>query len=197
MIHMSFTDPLMIQLSSKAQQRASVISDVPIRKSQVVDFRHATFCDQHAIRKLVRSERLNFTGLDWRNFLVAIDENGLAGAVQIRKHKDGSRELASLVVRADARGRGIGARLIEASLAWESGTVHMITNEVYGAYYAQWGFRLIQPSAAPSKVRHNYRLGRLARVISFLKGQPLRRLVILELPRDVVLRSTAPLGDGR
>jgi hypothetical protein len=31
-------------------------------------------------------------------------------------------------------------------------------------------------------VRLNYRIGRLARLISFMRGQPARRLMILERP---------------
>ena len=74
--------------------------------------RPATETDQVAIRTLVRSERLNPHRLDWPNFVVAVDQRGLVGAVQLRKHWDGSRELGSLVVRKEARRQAIASKLI-------------------------------------------------------------------------------------
>ena len=145
-----------------------------------VAVRRAAEADAAGIRALVRGERVNPTGLDWRNFLVAADERGLVGTVQMRRHPDGSRELGSLVVAERARGRGIAARLIDALLAAERGRVLMITGEDFAAHYGRWGFRRIEPGAAPAAVRRNYRIGRLAIVVSLLKRRPLRRLVILD-----------------
>ncbi len=144
-----------------------------------ITLRRATEQDQPAIRALVHSERLNPHNLDWRNFLVATDAGGIVGAVQLRRHRDGSRELGSLVVRKEARRQGIGSRLIEALLAPEHGRVLMITGAAFAARYARFGFRRIGADAAPAPVRRNYRLGSLAAVISLLMGRP-RRLAILE-----------------
>jgi amino-acid N-acetyltransferase len=142
--------------------------------------RAATERDQAAIRALVLGERLNPTGLDWRNFVVAVDDDGLAGAVQMRKHRDGSRELGSLVVAAQRRGQGIAARLIDALLASERVAVHMIAGAAHAAHYRRWGFRAIEPQQAARSVRFNYRIGQLACVVSFLKRRERRQLVILE-----------------
>ncbi len=142
--------------------------------------RPAIESDQPAIRDLVRSERLNPTGLKWQNFLVAADEAGICGAVQLRRHADGSRELGSLVVAPPARGQGMAARLIDTLLADERGRVLMITDGAFAWHYERWGFRRIDTGAAPSAVRFNYRIGRLARVISFLLRRPKRKLVILD-----------------
>ena len=81
---------------------------------EALTIRLATEMDQLAIRAMIRSERLNPTGLDWPSFMVATDERGLAGAVQLRRHRDGSRELGTLVVRKQARGHGIAGKLIDA-----------------------------------------------------------------------------------
>ena len=80
----------------------------------MITIRPATNQDQLAIRALVRTERLNPTDLNWPNFVVAAGERGLVGAVQLRIHTAGSRELGSLVVRKEARGQGIASRLIDA-----------------------------------------------------------------------------------
>jgi hypothetical protein len=56
----------------------------------------------------------------------------------------------------------------------------MITDLAYAAHYRRWGFRAVEPHQAPSSVRWNYRMGSMARIISFAKGLPKKRLAILE-----------------
>lgn len=149
-----------------------------------VRIRSATKEDQSVIRKLVHGEHLNPNGLNWSNFLVAALGDRIIGAVQMRKHSDGSHELGSLVVSKDARGYGVASRLIDRMLAAEPGPVWMITAQVWAGTYTHWGFQPIEPQSAPIKVRRNYRLGSLAGILSFFRRQPARRLVILErLPR--------------
>ncbi|TIT81302.1 MAG: GNAT family N-acetyltransferase, partial [Mesorhizobium sp.] len=136
--------------------------------------------DQQAICALVHSERLNPSGIDWPNFLVAAMEGRIIGAVQIRKHADGSRELGSLVVAKEARGQGVASRMIDALLASDPNPVWLITAAPNAGAYSRWGFKQIETRAAPAKVRRNHLLGSLARIISFVMRRPMRRLVILE-----------------
>ena len=145
-----------------------------------INIRHATELDQQAIRDLVRSERLNPMNLIWPNFLVAATEHRVVGAVQMRRHSDGSHELGSLVVSKEARGQGIATRLIDALLVHEQRPVWMITADTFAGTFSQWGFQQIEPQTAPVKVRRNYQMGSLARVVSFVMRRPMRRLVILE-----------------
>ena len=121
-----------------------------LRQSAYLTVRPATETDQVAIRALVRSERLNPYGLDWPNFLVAVGRGGLVGAVQLRRHRDGSRELGSLVVRQEARRQGIASRLINTLLAGANERVLLITTEAFASRYERWGFRQIEPAAAPA-----------------------------------------------
>ena len=142
--------------------------------------RRATERDQQAIRALVHSERLNPNGLNWPNFLVAATGGRIIGAVQMRKHTDGSRELGSLVVAKEARGRGIASRLIDTLLTGDPDPVWLITAAPKAGAFSRWGFEQIEPRAAPVKVRRNHFMGSLVRVISFVMRRPMRRLVILE-----------------
>jgi amino-acid N-acetyltransferase len=135
-----------------------------MKQSAHLTVRPATETDQVAIRALVRSERLNPYGLDWPNFLVAVGSGGLVGAVQLRRHRDGSRELGSLVVRQEARRQGIASRLINTLLAGMNERVLLITAEAFAARYERWGFRQIEPAAAPAAIRRNYRIGSLVSV---------------------------------
>jgi len=156
--------------------------------------RRATERDQEAIRALVHSERLNPTSLAWPNFLVAETESRIIGAVQMRKHADGSRELGSLVVAQEARGQGIASRLIDVLLAGDQKPVWLITAAPNADAYARWGFMQIETRAAPAKVRRNHLMGSLARIISFVMRRPMRRLVILERPAGewTTWRASAP-----
>ena len=158
-------------------------------QSAHLTIRPAIETDQLAIRSLVHSERLNPYGLDWPNFMVAVIGPVLVGAVQLRRHLDGSRELGSLVVRKEARRRGIASRLIDALLAGTNERVLLITVEALAARYERWGFRPIEPEAAPAAIRRNYRIGSLASVTALLKLRRIRRLVILDRDESAPLHS--------
>lgn len=157
-----------------------------------VTIRRATESDQVAIKTLVRSERLNPHKLDWPNFVVAVDDRGLVGAVQLRKHGDGLRELGSLVVRKEARRQGIASRLIDALIAGASERVLMITGRAYVARYRRWGFRPIEPAAAPPPIRRNYLIGSVMSLTALFTRGRIRRLVILDRARSARQSTRAP-----
>lgn len=144
--------------------------------------RPAAPSDQPRIHVLVRRERLNPIGLDWTRFLVAEDERGIVGAVQLRRHADGARELGSLVVAPAARGQGIATRLIDTLLAPQRDRVLMITDGAHAGHFRRWGFQPIDAREAPRSVRFNHRMGRLGRLLSLLHRRPPRRLVVLQRP---------------
>jgi len=151
-----------------------------MKPNHVIAVRPATDCDASDIVTLVRSERLNPFDLDWRRFVVATDGTEVVGAVQVRRHPDGSRELGSLVVRKDARRHGIASRLIDAALSAYGLRIFMITGTRFAHHYERWGFRRIASRRAPWPVLRNYWLGRLAAIQSFLAGRPPNTLAVLE-----------------
>jgi len=141
--------------------------------------RPASERDQDAITALVHRERMNPFDLDWRRFLVAADARGVAGAVQLRDHFDGSRELSSLVVRADVRTRGVAARLIDAIMLFARGRVYMITGARFASHYAHWGFAPVEAASAPLGVLRNYVFGRLVGFASRAMGRTPNPLAVL------------------
>lgn len=143
--------------------------------------RRAVVSDQAAIEALVSGERLNPNGIEWPGFRVATHGNAVVGAVQMRRHRDGSRELGSLVVSWEYRGRGIASMLIESVLADQFGPVHVVTARAEATRYARWGFRSIAPAWAPRAVRRNFFLGQvMGGAVALLRGRAPRRLVILK-----------------
>jgi amino-acid N-acetyltransferase len=143
--------------------------------------RPATAEDQPHILTLARGQRIKPTGLDWPKFVVAEAEGKVIGAVQLRNHPDGSKELGSLVVAPAYRHRGIAARLIDRRVADATGRVFVITGEVHENYYRRWGFQPIVPREAPFFVRANYWIGYLGGgLLSKLRGRAVNHLAVFE-----------------
>ena len=142
--------------------------------------RRAIAADEPAIHALVRGERLNPYHLYCRNFVVAMADEELIGASQIRHHRDGSLELGSVVVARAWRGRGISVELIDRLLAEEPGIVHVITRQRHADHYARWGFESVPCHAAPSAIRRNYRIGSsIGTVMAVLQRRRINWLTIL------------------
>ena len=82
--------------------------------ARLFTLRPAAQADDQAIRDLVHIGQINPTGLDWRRFLVAETGQGqVIGCGQVKPHRDGSRELASIVVHPAWRGQGVARAVIE------------------------------------------------------------------------------------
>ncbi len=143
--------------------------------------RPATAQDQPHILSLARAERIKPTGLNWPKFIVADEHGEIVGAVQLRNHPDGSKELGSLVVAPAFRHRGVAAQMIERCLAGATGRVLIITGRAHEDYYARWGFRRIKPGEAPTFVCLNYWMGYLGGgLLSMLRGRAVNHLAVLE-----------------
>lgn len=147
--------------------------------------RQATAADSASIRRLVRAQpRMNPTGLDWRNFVIAAAPDGrVVGCVQLRPAGPDAVELGSLVVHPEHRGRGLAGRLVAAMLARTEARVFVVTPAAHSRHYAPWGFRRIGARDAPPQVAVNYLIGQAASGLRVLQGYRPRRMAILERPR--------------
>ncbi|MFZ8842750.1 GNAT family N-acetyltransferase [Thermoflexus sp.] len=123
--------------------------------------------DGPIIRRMIREARLNPFGLHIPRFWVAEVQGRVVGAVQIRPHRDGSRELASLVVDPAWRGRGIGSALVRAQLARVREPLVLICRPELEPFYARFGFRRLRPEEMPPFFRWTERIARWL-------GRPLR-----------------------
>jgi amino-acid N-acetyltransferase len=107
-----------------------------------VILRPAVLADAAGIRRMIREERLNPFSLDWRRFIIAEDKNrSMVACVQVKPHRDGTRELASLVVLPQVRGQGLARMLIETVLARENGTLYLTCRDSLIPLYARFGFK--------------------------------------------------------
>ncbi|HEV2034208.1 MAG TPA: GNAT family N-acetyltransferase [Candidatus Dormibacteraeota bacterium] len=116
--------------------------------------RSATQADQATIRRLVREANINPMSLDWPNFVVAEEDGMIVGVGQVKTHRDGSRELASIAVVPARQGQGIARALIETLLAREPGVVLYLTcrRELEGLYQ-RFGFRTLKRAEYPPYFR--------------------------------------------
>ena len=142
--------------------------------------RPATAGDSGAIRKLVYQTGINPTGLDWHRFTVAVSEAGeVVGCGQIKPHRDGSRELASIAVQPPWRLQGVARAVIEDLIGNASQAVslsgsafpglYLVCREELGAFYAKFGFRAIPEAEMPPHFKHITRLFRTLVKVSRIK----------------------------
>lgn len=104
---------------------------------------------------------INPTGLDWRRFVVIRGEDGrLLACAQIKPHRDGTRELASLAVTPACRGQGLARQLVEHLLAQNAPPLYLTCARRLQPLYERFGFRRLQPAQMPPD------LGRLSRWIN-------------------------------
>ncbi len=79
----------------------------------MMEIREAEWSERRDIKTLVRRSELNPVGIDWRRFLVAIDDVGeIVGIGQIKIHRS-ARELASIAVVPSWQGKGVARGIIE------------------------------------------------------------------------------------
>jgi N-acetylglutamate synthase-like GNAT family acetyltransferase len=135
--------------------------------------------DFPAIRTLIHKAGINPTGLKWSRFVVAISPGGnFLGCGQIKLHGDGSKELASIAVKEEERGRGIARAVIEHLLAREpSRPVYLMCRARLGALYARFGFIAIDFADMPPYFRN---INRLAKIING-KARPENQLLVMRL----------------
>jgi N-acetylglutamate synthase-like GNAT family acetyltransferase len=92
--------------------------------------------------------------LDWPNFVVAEGDGAIVVVGQVKAHRDGTRELASIAVVPARQSQGLGRAIIETLLARERGVVLYLTcrRELQG-YYERFGFRRLERAEYPPYFR--------------------------------------------
>lgn len=115
--------------------------------------RPATSSDQAAISAIVRAANINPLGLDWRRFLVAEENGEVVGIGQIKPHRDGSLELASIAVIPSRQREGIANRLITTLLDGQTEPIYLMCQQPLETFYQRFGFARITPAAMPPYFR--------------------------------------------
>ena len=115
--------------------------------------------DESRIKKLVHNAHINPTGLDWQRFILATTAEGaVIGCGQIKPHRDGSSELASIVVEPDWRGQGVARKIIEVLIAAHPGSLYLTCRGSLESFYTRFGFVRLSPEEMPPYFRRISRL---------------------------------------
>lgn len=145
--------------------------------------RPALASDQKAIRALVRQARVNPLGIKWPNFMVAEIDGQIIGIGQLKVHRDGSRELASIAVQKAYRRQGIASMIIRELLDGEEGTLYLMCLEKMEGFYQGFGFRRATGAALTRDLARIDRLNRyFAKVVSFFTSRPIFGIMMRRNP---------------
>ncbi len=147
----------------------SAVQQVLLRAAQPRDMRR--------IRAIIRRARINRLGLRWRRFTVAVSGMQIIGCVQLKPHRDGTVELASLAVERDWRGRGIGEQLVADCVARHANALHLMCTHKLVAYYLRLGFAVVALPDLPPYFR------RLMRVLAVVAPRAIKRSRIVVMAR--------------
>ena len=150
-----------------------------IINENMVRLRKATEKDASSIRVLIRRVQINPTGLDWRHFLVAVDDQDRVIATgQVKPLRDGTRELASIATKPDYRNQGLASAIITQLLVQTPRPLYLVCLERMGSFYVRFGFRELTPQEMPRV------LGREAAFVAWLRrhiAHNMSRLLVMKI----------------
>lgn len=124
--------------------------------------RPATVADRTAILRLMRPQDYNRINLRPTCFVVAEADGEIIGIGQIKRHREGTAELASLVVAAERRGAGIGSALVRHLVAQHMGPLYLFCLAELESFYASLGFVRVERRQLPLWLAFIHWVGNLA-----------------------------------
>jgi N-acetylglutamate synthase-like GNAT family acetyltransferase len=130
------------------------------------------------IRDLIHFVGINPMGLDWKRFVVAVnDRDEMLGCGQLKPHRPDILELASIAVYPEHRGKGVARAIIEYLLNDSPRPLYLMCESALGALYEKFGFRAISCEEMP---RYFQRISKLAGLVTTL-AQREERLLVMKL----------------
>ena len=147
----------------------------------MIAIRPATAADQQTLVAIIRQARLNPMNLTWPHFVVAVDEasNTIVGTGQIKRHNDGSYELASIATLPAYQRQGIAGRVIRHLMAGHTDDLYLTCRHSLEGFYQRFGFRPLADVEMPPYFR---RLAKIARTMIRL-ARSNDRLLVMKLQR--------------
>lgn len=99
-------------------------------------------------------------GLKWQHFIIAANKDGeMIGCGQVKRHWDGSQEVASIAVRRPWRNRGVASAIITRLIAGHSPPLWLTCVSGLVPFYNKFNFREVKaPHAMPLYFRIVFRL---------------------------------------
>jgi N-acetylglutamate synthase-like GNAT family acetyltransferase len=122
--------------------------------------RSAVQTDSSQIRELIHLVGINPMGLDWKRFVVVVNEKDeVVACGQIKLHRSEVYELASIAVKPGYRGQGLARRVIESLLAKSPRPLYLMCLASMGKLYEKFGFSSLEYERMP---RYFQKIAKLA-----------------------------------
>jgi len=138
--------------------------------------RPARETESRAIKDLIYLVGINPMGLDWKRFVVAVnDRDEVIGCGQLKPHGTEILELASIAVVPEHQGNGIARAIIESLLKDSPRPLYLMCESSLGTLYERFGFRAISYEEMP---RYFQRISKLAGLAATLARREERLLVM-------------------
>ncbi len=114
------------------------------------EIRPALESESAQIKNLIHLVGINPTGLDWKRFTVAVNDDGQVVACgQVKPHGADIQEMASIAVSPIYRGQGIARKIIEELLGRTSRPMYLMCIAHNGPMYEKFGFKSISIEQMP------------------------------------------------
>ena len=140
--------------------------------------RRAREAESPQIRDLIHQVGINPLGLDWKRFVVAVnDQDEMLGCGQLKPHAGAILELASIAVYPEQQGKGVARAIIEHLLQDSPRPLFLMCESGIGPFYEKFGFRPISYEEMP---RYFQRISKLAGMVNTL-AQREERLLVMKL----------------
>jgi N-acetylglutamate synthase-like GNAT family acetyltransferase len=140
--------------------------------------RPAREAEASQIRDLIHLVGINPMGLDWKRFVVAVnDRDEMIGCGQLKPHGQEVLELASIAVYPEHQGKGVARAIIEYLLKNSPRPLYLMCQSSLGPLYEKFGFRAIPYEEMP---RYFQRISKLAGLVTTLAKRE-ERLLIMKL----------------
>jgi N-acetylglutamate synthase-like GNAT family acetyltransferase len=153
-----------------ANELTDYMPNFTLRPAQESEFR--------VIKDLIHLTGINPMGLDWKRFIVAVnDQDQILGIGQLKLHGPSGDvlELASIAVYPEYRSQGIARAIIGYLLKDSPRPLYLTCISSLGPLYEKFGFRTISPDEMP---RYFRRISKLANVLFTFADRDDRLLVM-------------------
>src|SRR5678816_1993681 len=138
--------------------------------------RPARESESSQIKDLIHLVGINPMGLDWKRFIVAVnDRDEMIGCGQIKPHGTEILELASIAVYPEQQGKGVASAIIQHLLAHSPRPMYLMCESSRGSLYEKFGFQAIEYDEMP---RYFQRMSTLAGLMTTLARREERLLVM-------------------
>ena len=142
----------------------------------MISIRAARDEESAQIRDLIHVVGINPLGLDWKRFVVAVNERDeMIGCGQIKPHGQDVLELASIAVYPEHQGKGVARAIIEHLLEDSPRPLYLMCQSSLGTFYEKFGFQAITYEEMP---RYFQRISKLAGLVTTLASREERLLVM-------------------